>query len=301
MRTDFRAQTCRLSLARDFARHEPRHPVARSRARENIVAIPAGPRIRFRKAFEGGWLIFHPRRTVSRSIIRAASSPRPKMRLCRFPTGNLDAEFSKKEGGGMRSTSTSWPASVPVERAKLAGPPHGRHGPKSRYAAAGRWDLSPGADVDLYIVLVKLRTKTGRRAVAGLTMWDASGAGADFRRCAGSNTQVAPGGSQDRKDRLSPPRRRPVRNIRPNWPMRVTMKTKHAQTQGAGVFARNRLQTLRTLYSGIMTDSIAENALAHGPDGKEDRGWRGRPSRMPQRRGAPQTEPSPGDAGQPPK
>ncbi len=84
---------------------------------------------------------------------------------------SLDAEFEKHAAEALDKHFV--PASVPVDRAKLANLTVGMDQKLDTLPPVD--GITPGSAVDLYVVLAKLRTKpTG--GVAGLTMWDGSDA-----------------------------------------------------------------------------------------------------------------------------
>ncbi len=204
---------------------------------------------------------------------------------------NLDADFEKKAADALDKHFV--PASVPVDRAKLAGLTVGMDQNLDSLPPVD--GISPGAAVDLYVMLVKLRTKPAG-GVAGLTMWDASGAGADF---ADALVEYAVALVDPKTARIVFLHRGVASPKYPSeLPMRVTMKT-NMPNPGAG-FSPEQASALRTLYSTIMTDSIPDTLLRMELTGRKIEAGGGDLADG-AAAGAPQTEPSPGDAGQPPK
>jgi len=143
------------------------------------------------------------------------------------------------------------------------------------------------------VVLVKLRTRPAG-GVAGLAVWDVSGG--DFTDAL---VEYAVALVDPKTARIVFLHRGVTSPKYPSeLPMRVTPKS-NMPNPGAG-FSPEQASTLRTLYSGIMTDSIAETLLRMELTGRKIEAGAGDLADA-AADGASQTEPPPRDAGQPPK
>lgn len=204
---------------------------------------------------------------------------------------NMDAEFEKHAADALDKHFV--PASVPVDRAKLANLTVGMD---QKLDALPPVDgINPGAGVDLYIVLAKLRTKPAG-GVAGLTMWDGSAAGADYADALSEYAVVL---VEPKTARIVFFHRGVASPKFPSeLPMHMTMKT-NMPNPGAG-FSPEQASALRTLYSGIMADSIDETLLRMELTGRKIEAGGGDLADA-AAGGAAQAEPQPHDAGQSPK
>jgi hypothetical protein len=200
---------------------------------------------------------------------------------------NLDAEFEKHAADALDKHFV--PASVPVDRAKLASLTVGMDQKLDTLPPVD--GISPGAGVDLYVMLVKLRTKPVG-GISGLAMWDT---GADF---ADALVDYAIALVDPKTARIVFLHRGVTSPKFPSeLPMRVTMKA-NMPNPGAG-FSPEQASTLHTLYSGIMADSIPETLLRMELTGRKIEAGGGDLADA-SVDGAAQTEPAPRDAGQPP-
>lgn len=200
---------------------------------------------------------------------------------------SLDAEFEKHAAEALDKHFV--PVSVPVDRPKLAGLTVGMDQKLDTLPPVD--GITPGAGVDLYVVLAKLRTKPAG-GVAGLTVWDGSDA-------ADALAEYAVVLVEPKTARIVFFHRGVASPKFPSeLPMRLTPKA-NMPNPGAG-FSPEQASALRTLYSAMMADSIDETLLRMEMTGRKIEAGGGDLADA-SVEGAVPTEPPPRDAGQAPK